>query len=173
MLNTQRHDLRVRRQAGLHLESLDDRILLASGALGPTAEALVHHQPIDAHTDHPVTSHVVLTDRSPAALPINVSASLRSLYRDYKEQVRVSPSTISLPSNGVVSISGLKVAVRIKVGFPPALGSYLDDLRSDGLQLIRTVPADGVAEGLLPISKLGAVARIAAHVWPTSLTVKS
>ena len=56
--------------------------------------------------------------------------------------------------------------MRIKVAFPPALGAYLGDLRRDGLQIIRTVPAYGMAEGTLPVAKLPAVAQLAAHVWP-------
>ena len=52
-----------------------------------------------------------------------------------------------LPGDGLLPIRGFRVAVRIKVAFPPALGAYLLDLRADGLQVIRTVPAYGMAEG--------------------------
>jgi hypothetical protein len=146
MLTTQRHDRRVRRQAGLLLEPLDDRLLLSGGARGATAEALVHD------------------------LPANVSGALRSLYREYKDQVGDSRSTPSLPGGELLSIRGLRVAVRIKVAFPPALGSYLNDLRADGMQITRTVPAYGLAEGMLPVAKLPAVAQLAAHVWLASLS---
>ena len=173
MLTTQRHDRRVRRQAGLLLESLDDRLLLSWGARGATAEALVHYQPANhAHRYHHISPREVLGDRSPAALPANVSAALRSLYREYEDQVRDSRSTPSLPGDGLLSIRGSRVAVRIKVAFPPALGAYLRDLRADGLQIIRTVPAYGMAEGMLPVAKLPAVAQLAAHVWPASLPIK-
>jgi hypothetical protein len=64
-------------------------------------------------------------------------------------------------------ISGSRVAVVIKVAFPPALGGYyLSDLRADGLRVFRTVRAFGLAEGTLPIAKLPAVAPLVAHVWP-------
>ena len=149
MLTTQRHDRRVRRQAGLLLESLDDRLLLSGGARGATAEALVHHQPANhAHRYDHISLHEVLRDRSPAALPGNFSAALRSLYREYEDQVRDSRSTPALPGDGVARIGSVRVAVRIKVAFPPALGAYLRDLRADGLQVIRTVPAYGLAEGM-------------------------
>jgi hypothetical protein len=173
MFTTQRHDRRVRRQAGLLLESLDDRLLLSWGARGATVEALVHHEPANHALgyDH-IGPREVLRDRSPAPLPANVSAALRSLYREYEDQVRDSRSTPSLPGDGLLSIRGFRVAVRIKVAFPPALGAYLRDLRADGLQIIRTVPADGLAEGMLPVAKLPAVAQLAAHVWPASLPIK-
>ncbi len=111
-------------------------------------------------------------DRSPAALPANVSAALRSSYREYEDQVRESRSTPGLPGDGLLSIRGFSVAVRIKVAFPPALGAYVNELRADGLQIIRTVPAYGLAEGMLPVAKLPAVAKLAAHVWPASLPFK-
>jgi hypothetical protein len=168
MLTTQRHDRRVRRQAGLPLESLDHRLLLSWGAGGATAEALVHYQPAhDAHRDHHIGPREVLGDRSPAALPANVSAALQSLYREYEDQVRDIRSTPSLHDE-LLSVRSFRVAVRIKVAFPPALGAYLRDLRADGLQNIRTVPADGLAEGRLPVAKLPAAAQLAAHVWPAA-----
>ena len=172
MLTTQRHDRRVRRQAGLLLEPLDDRLLLSWGARGATAEALVISQSAnDAHSQS-FSSREILLDRSPAALPANVSAALRSLYRECEDQVRDSRSTPSQPGNALLSIRDFRVAVRIKVAFPPALGAYLRELRADGLQIIRTVPADGLAEGTLPVAKLPAVAQLAAHVWPASLPMK-
>jgi hypothetical protein len=173
MLTTQRRDRRVRRQAGLLVESLDDRILLSWGAQGATAEALVHSQPANhaQRFDH-VSPREVTGVQSPAALPANVSAPLRSLYREYEDQVRDNGSTPSLSSDGSPSIRGLEIAVRIKVAFPPALDAYLPKLRADGLQIIRTVPAYGLAEGMLPVAKLPAVAQLAAHVWPLSLPIK-
>jgi hypothetical protein len=174
MLTTKRHDRRVRRQARLRVESLDDRLLLSWGAQGATAEALVHYQPgYHAHRYQHISPREVLVDRSPAALPANVSGALRSLYREYEDQVRDSRSTPSRPGDGLPSVRGFRVAVRIKVAFPPALGAYLRDLRADGLQIIRTVPADGLAEGMLPVAKLPAVAQLAAHVWPASLPIKT
>jgi hypothetical protein len=166
MFTTQRHDRRVRRQAGLLLESLDDRLLLSWGAPGATVEALVHHEPANHARgyDH-IGPREVLRDRSPAPLPGNVSGALRSLYGEYEDQVHNSLSTPGLPGS-------FRVAVRIKVAFPPALGAYVLDLRADGLQVISTVPADGMVEGTLPIAKLPAVAQLAAHVWPASLPVK-
>jgi hypothetical protein len=88
------------------------------------------------------------------------------LYREFVDQRGDGSFTPSLPHEGSLLIRGSRVAVRIKVAFPPALGAYLRDLRADGLQIIRTVPADGEAEGMLPIAKLPAVAQLAAHVWP-------
>jgi hypothetical protein len=169
MLTTQRHDRRVRRRAGLLLEPLDDRLLLSGGAWGATAEALVHYQPAnDAQRYERISPREV----SPAALPASLSAALRSRYVAYEDLVRDSRSTPGLPGDGVLSIRGSTVAVRIKVAFPPALGADLRALRSDGLQTIRTVPADGLVEGMLPVAKLPAVANLAAHVWPASLPNK-
>ena len=68
--------------------------------------------------------------------------------------------------DGLLPIRGSRVAVQIKVAFPPALGAYLGALRRDGLQIIRTVPAYGMVEGMLPVARLPAVAQLAAHVWP-------
>jgi hypothetical protein len=157
MLTTHRHDRRGRRQAGLLLESLDDRLLLSGGARGATAEAVVQYQPAsDTHRYHHIGPREVLRDGSPAALPANFSAALRLLYREYEDQ----------GGDSVLPIRGARVAVRIKVAFPPALGAYLGDLRRDGLQIIRTVPAYGLVEGTLPVARLPAVAQLAAHVWP-------
>ena len=174
MLNTQRHDRRVRRQAGPLLESLDDRLLLSGGGAGATAEALVHHEPaIHADRDHLISPRDASGDRSPAALPANVSAALRSLYREYEDQVRYYRSTSSLPSDGLPSIRGFEVAVRHQGGVSSRLGCVRPRSRADGLQVISTVPADGQVEGMLPIAKLPAVAQLAAHVWPASLPIKS
>jgi hypothetical protein len=173
MFTTQRHDRRVRRQAGLLLESLDDKLLLSFGARGAMVEALVHHEPADHARSYDHTGpREVLRDQSPAALPGNVSGALRSLYREYEDQVRDSRSTPGRPGDGLPAIGSFRVAVRIKVAFPPALGAYVLDLRADGLQVIRTVPASGMAEGTLPIAELPAVAQLAAHVWPASVPIK-
>ncbi len=91
----------------------------------------------------------------PAALPANVSPALRLLYREYEDQGR--DRFLVIPSS--------RVAVRIKVAFPPALGAYVGALRGDGMQIMRTVPADGMAEGTVPVARLPAVAKLAAHVW--------
>ena len=148
MLTTQRHDRRVRRQAGLLLESLDDRLLLSWGARArwPRLWCIINRPSTRTATTH-ISPREVLGDRSPAALPANVSAALRSLYREYEDQVRDSRSTPSQPGDALLSIRDFRVAVRIKVAFPPALDAYLRDLRADGLQIVRTVPADGLAEG--------------------------
>ncbi len=174
MMTTQRRDRRVHRQAALPLESLDDRLLLSGGAAGTTAAALVHNQPAnDAKRDHDISVREVLGDRSPAALPANISAPLRSVYREYEDMVRESRSTPNVSGDGLPSIRSSRVAVQIKVAFPPALGAYLRDLSADGLQIIHTMPAYGQVEGMLPVSKLPDVARIAAHVWPASLPIKT
>ena len=173
MLTTKRHDRRVRRQTGLLLEPLDDRLLLSGGAQGATAEALVYNQPaIHAHSNHHISPHEFLGDRSPAPLPANVSRALRSLYREYEDEVRESRSESSLPSDESASIRSLRVAVRIKVAFPPALGAYIPKLRADGLQIVRTMPAYGMAEGTVRVARLPALAQLAAHVWPASLPIK-
>jgi hypothetical protein len=167
MLNTQRHDRRVRRQAGLLLESLDDRLLLSGGAAGATAAAVVHYQPAnDAHRDHRISPREVLRDGSPAALSGYFAPALRLLYREYEIPGGHSRVITSPPVDGLL-ISGSRVAVAIKVAFPPALGGYyISDLRADGLRVFRTVPAYGVAEGMLPIAKLPAITPLVAHVWP-------
>jgi hypothetical protein len=90
------------------------------------------------------------------------------LYREYEGPggptlVRTSP-----PVKGL-SISGSRVAVAIKVAYPPAMGGfYLSDLRADGLRVFRTVRAYGLAEGTLPIAKLPAITPLVAHVWAYS-----
>jgi hypothetical protein len=156
MLTAHRHDRRGRRQAGLLLESLDDRLLLSGGARGAMAEAVVHYQPAShAHLYHQISPRDDLRDGSPAALPANFSEALRLHYREY-EYERV---------DSLLPIRDSRVPVRIKVAFPPALSSYFGALRRDGLQIIRTVPAFGMVEGTLPIARLPAVARLAAHVW--------
>jgi len=167
MLNTQRHDRRVRRQAGLLPESLDDRLLLSGGAPGATAAAVVHYQPAnDAHRDHRISPRAVLRDRSPAALSGYFAPALRLLYREYAGPGGPTRVLTSLPVEGLL-ISGSRVAVVIKVAYPPALGGYfMSDLRADGLQVFRTVRADGVVEGMMPIAKLPAITPLVAHVWP-------
>jgi hypothetical protein len=172
MLTTQRHDRRVRRPARFLLESLDDRLALSAGASGAAAEAVVHHQAADhANLYHHSRPREVLGHGSPAALPANLSAALRSLYREYEAQGGGSHFTPTLPGGGPLPIRDSRVAVRIKVAFPSALGGYLRDLRADGLQIIRTLPAYGLAEGMLPLAKLPDVAQIAAHVWPARPTI--
>ena len=135
------------------MESLDDRVLLSGGAQAATAQ--------------------VLGDRPPSPLPINLSLPLRSVYREHADQVRDSGSTPGQPGDALVSIRGVRVAVRIKVAFPPALDAYVRDLRADGMKVIRIVPNFGLAEGTVPVAKLPAVAQIAAHVWPTTLPGKT
>ncbi len=166
MFSTKRRDRRVRRQAGVVLESLDDRRLLSGGVQGAAAEALAHSQ--SANDAHPIRTRAVRLDRVPAALPANVSAPLRSLFHQYEAQVRDNRSA----GNELLLIRDSRVAVRIKVAFPPALGAYVSELRADGMHVIRTVPADGMAEGTVPIDKLPAVAKLAAHVWPATLPIK-
>jgi hypothetical protein len=163
MFITQRRDRRVRRQTRFLLESLDNRLVLSAGAGGAAAEAVVHH-PVAAHTHH-TRRQEVLGHGLPATLPLNVSPELRLLYREYKEQGG-SPSAPRQPGGRPLEVSGTRVAVLIKVAFPPALDAYLPNLRADGLQVIRTVPADGLVEGRLPIAALPAAAQLAAKVWP-------
>jgi hypothetical protein len=167
MFPTQRHDHRVRRQAGLLLEFLDDRLALSAGARGAAAEAVLHDHPAD-HTqlNHLSRRPEILGRGSPAAVPANLSAALRSLFREYEDWGGGSRFAPSLPGRRPLQIRGSRVAVRIKVAFPSVLGAYLRELRADGLQILRTMPAYGMAEGMLPIGKLPAVAQLAAHVWP-------
>jgi hypothetical protein len=96
-----------------------------------------------------------------------LSASLRTLYREYLDQGGGRRFTPSLPGGRPLLIRGSRVAVRIKVAFPPALGAYLRDLRADGLRNIRTFPAHGLADGMLPIAALPVAAQVAANVRPT------
>ncbi len=167
MLNTQRHDGRVCRQAGLLVESLDDRLLLSVGAPGAAASAAVAYQPaIEAHRDNLMTPSAEFRDRPNAELSLNFARALRLLYR--VDAVPGDHSALmTRPPVDQLMISGARVTVVIKVAFPPALnGYYMSDLRADGLRVIRTVPADGLVEGTLPIAKLRAIASLAAHVWP-------
>jgi hypothetical protein len=167
MLNTPRYDRRVRRQAGLLAESLADRLLLSGGAAGATAAAVVHYQPPpDAERDHHKGPREVLKDRSLAELPLDFARALRLLYREYKSSSGDSRLKTSPPIDGLL-ISGSRVAVVIKVAYPPAMGGYyLSALRADGLRVFRTVRAHGLAEGTLPIARLPAISPLVAHVWP-------
>ena len=176
MLTTHRHDRRVRRQTRFLLESLDDRLVLSVGAWSAAAEAVVQHPGANHAQLHQYDHHTrrgkVPGHGSPATLPPNVSPALRSLFREYKEQGGSSRFAPSATTGRPLLINGTKVAVIIKVAFPPALDAYLPRLRADGLQVIRTVPAFGLAEGTLPIAALPAAAQLAAKVWqapPSSL----
>ena len=148
MLTTQRHD----RQARFLLESLDDRLVLSAGA---AAGAVVHH-PVANHAHHKLRPEV-LGHEARALLPANVSAALRSLYREYKDQ--------GGGSHFAPALSGTRVAVLIKVDFPPAFDAVLRQLRADGLRVIRTSAAYGLVRGTLPIAALPAAAQDSAHIW--------
>ena len=160
MLTTHRQDRQCRRHAGLLFEALDHRFLLSGGAGAQSAEAVLHDQPASfAQLDHNNSSRDDLLHRSPAALPANVSAGLRMLHRQYEDQA----------GDHSLAIRSARVAVRIKVAFPPALVAYVSALRKDGLDVIRTLPAYGEVEGTLPVHSLPAVAKLAAHVWAAAL----
>ena len=165
MLTTHPRDRRVRRQARFLLESLDDRLVLSGGAGGAAAEAVVQHPGADHAHAHHTRRQEVLGHGLPATLPLNVSPELRLLFREYKEQGG-SRSAPSQPGGRPLQVSGTRVGVLIKVAFPPALDAYLPRLQADGLQVIRTLPAFGPAEGTLPIAALPAAAELAAEVWP-------
>jgi hypothetical protein len=166
MLTTQRHDRRARRQARFLLESLDDRLVLSAGALGAAAEAVVH-PPMANHAHRALHTgrREVLGHGSPAPMPANVSAALRSLYREYEDQDG-SRFTPGQPGGRPLQISGNRVAVLIKVAFPPAFDTFLPHLRADGLKVIRTAPAYGLVEGMLPIAELPASGKVAVSVKP-------
>jgi hypothetical protein len=165
MLTTHRHDRRAR----FLLESLDDRLVLSAGAGGAAAEAVVHH-PVADHPHH-ARRRAALWHGSPAMLTANVSAALRSLYRQYEDRggSRFAPGP---PGGGPHLNSSTKIAVLVKVAFPPALDAYLPDLREDRLQVIRTSAAHGLAEGMLPIAELPAVAQDAASVRSAPLPIR-
>jgi hypothetical protein len=159
MFTTKRPDhRRVRRRTRLLLEPLDDRLVLSGGALSAAAGAVVHHAVAAQLNQHDQHDHPreVLGQGLPATLPPNVSQALRLLYRKDMEQ----------GGGRALQINGPRVAVIIKVAFPPALNSYLPRLRARGLHLIRTVPADGLAEGTLSVAALPAIAQLAAKVTP-------
>ncbi len=170
MLTTQRRDRRVRRQTRLVLESLHDRLVLSAGALSAAAEAVVHHPAADhsllQQNDHHTRRREVIGHGSPATLPLNVAAGLRLLFREYKEQGGGSRFAPSPTTDRPLQIIGTRVAVLIKVAFPPALDSYVPRLRALGLDVIRTIPDYGLVEGTLRIAKLPAAAQLAAKVWP-------
>jgi hypothetical protein len=156
MLNTQRHD----RQARFLLESLDDRLVLSAGA---AAGAVVHH-PVANHADHTLRPEVLGHDAR-AMLPANVSAALRSLYREYEDQGGGSHFAPALSGARPLRVSGSRVAVLIKVDFPPAFDAVLRQLRADGLRVVRTSAAYGLVKGTLPIAALPAAAQDSAHMW--------
>jgi hypothetical protein len=170
MLTTQRHDRRARWRAQLLLESLDERLVLSAGTGGAAAEAVVHspvaNQAHFHHRAHHSRGREVLGHGSPASLPANVSPALRLLYREYEDQRDRNRFPPILPGHRPLLISDSRVAVLIKAAYPPALDAYLRRFRADGEQVIRTVPAYGLAEGMLPIANLPAVAQIAASVTP-------
>jgi hypothetical protein len=156
---------------GAVAQEVGSRVPESAGAAA--AEAVVHHPAAD-HAQHARLHHHA--DRSRrreavghelrATVPANVSPALRSLYREYKEQgggPRFAPGPLG---GRPLQVSGTRVAVLIKAAFPPALGAYLRDLGADGLQIISTSPAYGLADRVLPIAKLPAAAQVAAHVWP-------
>jgi hypothetical protein len=164
MLNAHRHVRRVRPHAGLLVESLDARLLLSGGAA--PAAALVHDQPaIDAHHDHRISPREVLKD-PPRSLPLCFDRALRLLYREYEGSGGLTLVKTSPPVTGLM-VSGSRVAVVIKVAYPPALGGfYLRDLRADGLNVFGTTRAEGLAEGTVPIANLPDITPLVAHVWP-------
>ena len=167
MLTTQRHDRRVRRQAGLLLESLDDRLLLSGGAPGATAEAVcMINRPATRNRDHHISPREVLRGRIARCAVGQLSRSTPVALPRVRGPRRRQPVITSPPVKGL-SISRLQSRRANQGGVPPRLGrAYLSDLRADGLQVIRTVPAYGLAEGTLPIAKLPAITPLAAHVWP-------
>ena len=134
MLTTQRRDRRVRRQTRLVLESLHDRLVLSAGASSAAAEAVVHHPAADhsllQQNDHDTRRREVIGHGSPATLPLNVAAGLRLLFREYKEQGGGSRFAPSPTTDRPLQIIGTRVAVLIKVAFPPALDSYVPRLRA-------------------------------------------
>jgi hypothetical protein len=88
------------------------------------------------------------------------------LYREYEGPGGHTLVITSPPVTGLL-ISGSRVAVVIKVAYPPAMGGYyMSDFRADGLQVLRTVRAYGEVEGMIPIAKLPAITPLVAHVWP-------
>jgi hypothetical protein len=167
MLNAQRHGRRVRRQAGLFLESLDDRLLLSGGAPGRAAAAVAQYEPAnDANRDQRISPREVPRDGSRTGLSLYFARALRLLYREYEGPGGHTLARTSPPVKGLL-ISGSAVAVVVKVAYPPALGGfYLSDLRADGLRVFRTLRAYGLAEGTLPIAKLPSITPLVAHVWP-------
>jgi hypothetical protein len=173
MLSTERRDRRARRQARLHLESLEDRLALSAGAGGATAGAVVHH-PGAHHAHHAhLHRHAHHTRRgeapgpgSAATPPANVSAALQSLYQEYEGQGGGNHFTPGLPSDRQLQISGTGVAVQLKMAAPGDFNAFLAELQADGLQVSSASPTYGLVEGLLPIAELPAVARVAASVTP-------
>jgi hypothetical protein len=164
MLSAQRHDRRARRRAQFLLESLDDRLVLSAGLGGAAAGAVVHHPAANLahHTHRPeILGHEVR-----AELPDNVSAALRSLYREFEDQGGGSRFAPAQSGARPLQVSGTRVAVLIKVAFPSALDPFLRHLRADKLKVINTTPAYGLIDGMLPITKLPAAAQDAASVTP-------
>jgi hypothetical protein len=154
MLTTQRHD----RQARFLLESLDDRLVLSAGAA-----AVVHHPA--ANEAHHTRRPEVLGHEARAMLPANVSAALQSLYREYEDQGGGRHLAPARSGATPLQVSGNRVAVLIKVDFPPAFDAVLRHLRADGLRVIRTTAAYGLVKGTLPIAALPAAEQDSAHIW--------
>ncbi len=130
----------------------------------------MHHPAADhsllQQNDHQTRRRGVIGYGSPATLPLNVAAGLRLLFREYKEQSGGSRFAPSPTTGRPLQIIDTRVAVLIKVAFPPALDSYVPRLRALGLDVIRTIPDYGLVEGTLRIAKLPAAAQLAAKVWP-------
>jgi hypothetical protein len=175
MFTIQRHDQRVHRQTRLLLESLDDRLVLSTDG-GGMAEAVVP-RPVAQDTQfHQPAQHAESRERLghklSASLPLNVSPVLQALYRGYRARDDVIPVTHPRKQNGgPLEIRGKRVAVLIKVAFPSALYGDLPRLRAQGLEVIRTDPAYGLAEGLLPVADLPLLAQESAHVWPAPRSI--
>ena len=93
----------------------------------------MHHPAADhsllQQNDHQTRRREVIGYGSPATLPLNVAAGLRLLFREYKEQGGGSRFAPSPTTGRPLQIIDTRVAVLIKVAFPPALDSYVPRLR--------------------------------------------
>jgi hypothetical protein len=129
----------------------------------------VVHRPAAEHARlhdraHHTRRREVVGHRAPAALLANVSPGLRLLYREYERGGSLVPPV--RPGGRPLLVSDSRVAVVIRAAFPPAIDAYVPRLQAAGLRVTRSLATHGAVEGMLPIARLPAAARLAARVWP-------
>lgn len=143
--------------------SASSPVVLVSPDSGPINSAI---QPILNSTPTPST------EPTSGPLPVNVAATLQSLYTEY-ENAGSGDFTPSQASDKMLQISGDSVEVSLKLAPGAAFDSALSQLQADGMQVSSSSADYGVINGMLPISQLPAAAQIAASVNPVPAPVLS
>jgi hypothetical protein len=75
------------------------------------------------------------------------------------------------PSDRLLVISGDSVGVNIRVDSGGEFNSVLSQLQADGMQVKSTAATYAMVSGIVPISKLPAIAQLATSVTPMSSPV--